>query len=238
MPPSTGLNLTWETLEGLVKHNGPLTIATAADRALSRARRAARRSAATTACTIWSCGASPAPRRRSRRSPTTSPMTPTTSTTACAPGFLPSTSSPRCRWWATFCATSAASHPSSIRPGCVHELIRGLITRMIEDVIAETDRAPAGAGAALGRRRAPCAGARSAAFSPAMAEADRAIKGFLYPRMYRHARIMRIMGDAERVVCELFDRYIDSPGRSCRIGCMRQEGRDARCAASPISSPA
>jgi dGTPase len=49
-------------------------------------------------------------------------------------------------------------------------------------------------------------------FSPAMAEADRAIKGFLYPRMYRHSRIMRIMGDAERLVCDLFRRYLEQPG--------------------------
>ena len=44
-----------------------------------------------------------------------------------------------------------------------------------------------------------------------MAEADRAIKGFLYPRMYRHDRIMRIMGDAERLVCALFARYLEQP---------------------------
>ncbi len=44
-----------------------------------------------------------------------------------------------------------------------------------------------------------------------MAEADRAIKGFLYPRMYRHPRIMRIMGDAENVVCDLFARYAERP---------------------------
>ena len=38
-----GLNLSWETLEGLVKHNGPLTDrAGGRDRPLSRARRAAR----------------------------------------------------------------------------------------------------------------------------------------------------------------------------------------------------
>ena len=38
-----GLNLSWETLEGLVKHNGPLTDSRRQpDRALSRARRAAR----------------------------------------------------------------------------------------------------------------------------------------------------------------------------------------------------
>jgi dGTPase len=29
--------------------------------------------------------------------------------------------------------------------------------------------------------------------------------------MYRHARVMRIMGDAERVVCDLFARYAEKP---------------------------
>ncbi len=33
-----------------------------------------------------------------------------------------------------------------------------------------------------------------------MAAADRTIKEFLFPRMYRHPRIMRIMGEAEAVV--------------------------------------
>jgi dGTPase len=92
----------------------------------------------------------------------------------------------------------------------MHELGRRLITQMIEDVIAET-------GGRL-RALAPCSAddVRHAqrpvgAFSPAVAEADRAIKGFLYPRMYRHARIMRIMSDAERVVCDLFARYTANP---------------------------
>ena len=44
-----------------------------------------------------------------------------------------------------------------------------------------------------------------------MAEADRAIKGFLYPRMYRHPRVGRIMTEAEGVVCDLFARYIAAP---------------------------
>jgi dGTPase len=44
-----------------------------------------------------------------------------------------------------------------------------------------------------------------------MAEADRAIKGFLNPRMYRHPRVMGIMTDAEGVVCDLFNRYVASP---------------------------
>jgi dGTPase len=40
-----------------------------------------------------------------------------------------------------------------------------------------------------------------------MDKADRDIKGFLYPRMYRHDRVMRVMADAEGVVRDLFAHY-------------------------------
>jgi dGTPase len=91
-----------------------------------------------------------------------------------------------------------------------HELVRRLITRMIEDVILESER--------LIRRGAPAAvddirraGAPVVAFSPAMAAADRAIKAFLFPHLYRHQRVMRIMEDAEAVVADLFAHYMKSP---------------------------
>jgi dGTPase len=77
---------------------------------------------------------------------------------------------------------------------------------MIEDVIAETGRRLA----ALAPRSADdvrAASAAVAAFSPAMAETDKAIKGFLQPHMYRHPRIARIMADAEGVVQDLFAHY-------------------------------
>ena len=45
-----------------------------------------------------------------------------------------------------------------------------------------------------------------------MAAADRAIKGFLYPRLYRHARIVGIMGEAEELVRRLFAHYNRTPG--------------------------
>jgi dGTPase len=91
-----------------------------------------------------------------------------------------------------------------------HELMRRLITRLIEDVIAETGRRLR----ALAPVRAAdlrLAGAPAVAFSAAMAAADRAIKAFLSVRMYRHARIGRIMGEAESVVCDLFNRYAAVP---------------------------
>jgi dGTPase len=91
-----------------------------------------------------------------------------------------------------------------------HEFLRRLITRMIEDVIAEARRRLA----ALAPREAGdirTAGAGVIAFSDAVAHADRAIKNFLLPRMYRHDRVMRIMTLAEERLCELFAHYLARP---------------------------
>jgi dGTPase len=44
-----------------------------------------------------------------------------------------------------------------------------------------------------------------------MANNDVAVKGFLYPRMYHHVRIDRVMKDAERVVRDLFEHYRAKP---------------------------
>jgi dGTPase len=48
-------------------------------------------------------------------------------------------------------------------------------------------------------------------FAPATAAADRAIKDFLWPRMYRHPRVARIVADAEQVVRDLFRHYTAHP---------------------------
>jgi len=103
-----------------------------------------------------------------------------------------------------------ALHPRIEPSRQVHELVRRLITRMIEDVIAQSRRhIVALEPASVDEVRD--AGHPVVGFSPAMAQADRAIKDFLYPRLYRHARIMRIMGEAEQVVRRLFDRYAGEP---------------------------
>ena len=105
----------------------------------------------------------------------------------------------------------AAKYPQIEPPRRAHELVRRLITRMIEDVIAQSRRridelAPESVEAVRQAGR-PVVG-----FSAAMARADGAIKGFLYPRLYRHARIMKIMGEAEALVQQLFRRYLERPG--------------------------
>ena len=92
----------------------------------------------------------------------------------------------------------------------VQEVTRRLITRMVEDVIAEAIRRlaeaqPADADVIRGLDRP------MVAFSPDMAAADRAIKRFLFAHVYRASSVMAIMGDAEQVVEELFGRFVAAP---------------------------
>src|SRR5215470_12478638 len=92
----------------------------------------------------------------------------------------------------------------------VHELIRRLIGRMIEDVIAESDRRFATA-APRSADDVRLAGRALVGFSPAMQAVDGAIKEFLFPRMYRHPRIKRIMQAAEGIVADLFRHFMAAP---------------------------
>jgi dGTPase len=92
----------------------------------------------------------------------------------------------------------------------VHETVRRVITRMIDDVTAESrrrvDALNPGSAADVRHADAPVIG-----LSSAMAQADKGIKGFLYPRMYRHERVMRVMRDAKAVVRDLFGHFTAAP---------------------------
>src|SRR5690606_24250675 len=82
-----------------------------------------------------------------------------------------------------------------------------LITRMIENVIEESrhriDALKPRTVADIRAAQSPVIG-----LSSAMEQADKGIKGFLYPRMYRHPRVMRIMTEAENVVRDLFGHFV------------------------------
>ncbi|MGN6569798.1 MAG: deoxyguanosinetriphosphate triphosphohydrolase [Pseudolabrys sp.] len=88
----------------------------------------------------------------------------------------------------------------------VHELVRRVITRMIEEVTSESLKRLAALmpQSAADVRAAP---EPVIVFSPAMALADKTIKGFLYPRMYRSDRVMLVMGEAEQVVRDLYAHF-------------------------------
>jgi dGTPase len=103
-----------------------------------------------------------------------------------------------------------ALHPGLETARATNELVRRVITRFVEDVIAESERRlavlePADADA-VRRASEPVI-----AFSPAIATADRQIKAFLYPNMYRHPRVGEIRAKAAQVVRDLFARFSATP---------------------------
>jgi dGTPase len=92
----------------------------------------------------------------------------------------------------------------------LYESIRRLISAMIEDAVAEAERRLGELGA---RRADDVRQARSAvvAFSEAMQRDLGELRAFLFARVYRHERIVRVMGEAEAVVQDLFQRYSADP---------------------------
>ena len=92
----------------------------------------------------------------------------------------------------------------------IHEAIRRLIDHMVRDLIAETRRrlADNGIASADDVRRL---GEPVAAFSATMRNHDRALKAFLFERMYRHYRVNRMSSKARRVVGDLFQRVLAEP---------------------------
>ena len=209
-PAFDGLNLSWETLEGLVKHNGPLTLADGTPTGPYRERglpHAIVLYGKSQDLELWSFASAEAQIAAIADDIAYDAHDIDDGLRAGLFGLEDLADVPLIR---DILSDIRDQHPALDPSRLVHELVRGLITQMIEDVIAET-------GARL-RALAPRAAddVRHAkhsvgAFSPAMAEADRAIKGFLYPRMYRHSRIMRIMGDAESLLRALFARYLEQP---------------------------
>jgi dGTPase len=209
-PEFDGLNLTWEALEGIVKHNGPLT-----DRAgRPTAHHAARgipvdiaRYVAGHDLELWSHASLEAQiaavaddiayNAHDIDDGLRAGLFTVDDLTA-----IPVTQA--------MIGAISARYPRLDQARRGAEVVRELISFLIEAVSAETRRrlvarAPGSVDDVRGHEAA------LVAFSAEAAAADAQIKAFLYQHMYRHTRVMRIMGDAEDIVCELFARYQDRP---------------------------
>lgn len=126
-----------------------------------------------------------------------------------------------------------ASHPDLETPRFIHELVRRLITRLIEDAITESERRISGTGVAragdVRKLKTPLIG-----FSPATATIEREVKAFLFDHLYRHPRLIRIRNQAALIIRNLFPHFLKSPQSmpqewaqaSEKIG--GHEGRQAR----------
>lgn len=96
-----------------------------------------------------------------------------------------------------------------------HEVQRRLITRTIEDVIATTE-ANITASRVTSAEDVRNAGRTLVSFSQATADGERGLKAFLFERVYRHEAVMVPVRQSEQVVTELFARFLvtrDLPGR-------------------------
>jgi dGTPase len=107
-------------------------------------------------------------------------------------------------------AAVKARHPGLADARLVPELVRDLIGAMVNDVLAETQARTAGIETAAEVR---AAGRLLAGFSAAMAAEERVLKGFLHARMYEAPQVEAVRAEAQRILARLFDAYRDDPGR-------------------------
>jgi dGTPase len=106
----------------------------------------------------------------------------------------------------------ASRYPGIEEPRLIHESIRRLIDRMVGDLISETCARLA--DSALGSvDEVRALNAPIVDFSDEMRRNDRALKEFLFERMYRHHRVKRMSSKAHRVVHDLFALYLAEPQR-------------------------
>ena len=205
-----GLNLTWETLEGLVKHNGPLVDEkgrpagryekTGLPDAIARFEHSAELELATFA------GAE-------------------AQTAAIADDIAYNAhdidDGLRARLFdisdlagvplvGEALAQVAGRWPGLERARMIHETVRVVIGAMAGDVLDHAADNLAGAQV-CDARGIRALGRPAVKFSPQMVEKNRVLQQFLYAHMYRHEKVVAITGRARRIVCDLFECYMNSP---------------------------
>jgi dGTPase len=111
--------------------------------------------------------------------------------------------------FARHAAEVSAEFPSIAGRRRVHETIRRMIDAQVTDLLAESARriAAAAPSALEDVRRAP----ELIGFSVAMTEENRSLKGFLREHLYRHYEVLRMTAKARRVIHDLFGAFVADP---------------------------
>jgi dGTPase len=190
-----GLNLTWETLEGLVKHNGPLQGSNIPESITDYCAKHDLELA--TYASLEAQVASLADDIAYNNHDIDDGYR------AGCFSFEELAESPLA---ARTLATVRKTYPGVEGSRLLYETNRRMITAMIEDAVAETEARrgslrPQSAGEVRG------ADAAIASFSKTMTNELEALRAFLSTKVYRSPRVVRIMTEAEGVVTDLFARY-------------------------------
>jgi dGTPase len=209
-PGFDGLNLTWESLEGIVKHNGPLT-----DRSGTAVGRYREQGipfgiseyTGTYDLELWSFASLEAQVAAIADDIAYDAHDIDDGLRA---GLFAVDDLKVMPLTAEMIADIAKHYPGldDIRRGA--ELVRELISYLIGAVVLETRwRLELAQPASVDDVRNH--GEVLVAFPAAAAQAEAEIKAFLKLRMYRHPRVMRVMGEAEQILFDLFARYQTKP---------------------------
>jgi dGTPase len=209
-PQFDGLNLTWETLEGIVKHNGPL--AERSGVAVGRYRDHGIPSGIsdyirTYDLELWSFASLEAQVAAIADDIAYDAHDIDDGLRA---GLFTVDDLRIMPLTADMIAAIARHYPDLDDDRRGAELVRELISYLIGAVISESrGRLQAAKPNSVDDVRNH--GKVLIAFSAGAAQAEAEIKSFLKLRMYRHPRVMHVMGDAEQILFDLFARYQKVP---------------------------
>ena len=201
-----GLNLTWETLEGLVKHNGPLTDAS------GHALKGEVARPITAFCEIFDLELS----RHASLEAQCAAIADDIAYNAhdiddgLRSGLLKLDMLDEPHLTASLLGIVRSRYPGLDEHRTTHELVRRQITVMVEDVIATSN-------GNLARLRPQGvddvrdAGETIVRFSQTMRDEEAELKRFLYANLYRNPAVMRVRRSAEQILKDLFDAYFAAP---------------------------
>lgn len=208
-----GLNPTWETLEGVAKHNGPLIPATGDQTALPWAV------AEVTAAQDLELHTWPGPEAQVAALADDIAYNAHDLDDGLRAGLFTAADVAEVPIVGPAILEVDAAYPELEPSRLAHETVRRMIDAMIADVLAET------------RMRIGESGPESAdevrqlmrpmvAFSAPMERDSQDLKKFLFERMYRHFKVNRMTSKARRVVVDLFTLLLAEPE------CLPSEWRD------------
>ncbi|SMC64546.1 deoxyguanosinetriphosphate triphosphohydrolase [Rhizobium sp. RU36D] len=201
-----GLNLTWETLEGLVKHNGPLLDAK------GEGTRGPVPLPILDYCEIHDLELASHASLEAQVAAIADDIAYNTHDIddGLRSGYLSFDMLEDVPFLAGLMSEVRERYPHLEPDRFTHEIMRRQITRMVEDVIMVCqERLKAIKPQSAGDVRN--AGITIATFSDAMADTDKQIKKLLFSRIYRHPDIMRIRAGAAQIVTDLFKAYMNDP---------------------------